>query len=65
MGLVTISDYELNVYKIKIPNYVILEVYYSFFESMLQDAGQYYVDSTHIAQSVISIAKYGDIVSLI
>ncbi len=65
MGLVTISDYELNVYKIKIPNYVIREVYYSFFESILQDDGQYHIDSTQIAQSVISIAKHGDMQPLI
>ena len=65
MGLVTITGYELNVYKIKIPNYVIREVYYSFFESILNEAGQYSIDSTHIATSVISIAKHGDIGPLI
>ena len=65
MGLVTITGYELNVYKIKIPNYVIREVYYSFFESILNEAGQYRIDSTHIATSVISLAKHGDIGPLI
>jgi hypothetical protein len=44
---------------------VIREVYYSFFESINQDAGQYHIDSSNIAESVISIAKYGKIEPLI
>ena len=65
MGLVTIERFDLGVYTVRIPNYVIKELYFEFFKSILDDAGQYRVDISEVALALMQLAKYGNIQPLV
>ncbi len=65
LGLITIEQFELTMYKVRIPNYVIKELYFEFFRSILEEAGNYHIDSSRIAFALRDLAKYGKIEPLV
>ncbi len=65
MGLVTIERFELGIYTVRIPNYVIKELYFEFFKSLLDEAGQYRIDMSEISLALMQLAKHGNINPLV
>ncbi len=65
MGLITIERFELGIYTVRIPNYVIKELYFEFFKSILDEAGQYRVDISEITLALMQLAKHGNINQLV
>lgn len=65
MGLLTIESKDLDLLILKIPNYVIKELYFKFFSELLENETKYYINATEIGQAVTAIAKNGDISSFI
>ncbi len=65
LGLITIEQFELTMYKVRIPNYVIRELYFEFFKNILEEAGNYHIDSSRIAFALRDLAKYGKIEPLV
>jgi hypothetical protein len=65
LGLITIEQFELTMYKVRIPNYVIKELYFEFFRSILEEDGNYHIDSSRIAFALRDLAKFGKIDALI
>ncbi len=65
LGLITIEQFELTMYKVRIPNYVIKELYFEFFKGILEEEGNYRIDSERIAFALRDLAKFGTIDSLI
>jgi hypothetical protein len=65
LGLVTIDRSGLRGFKIKIPNYVIKELYFNFFEHILETQSNYKIDISGVTNAIADLAEYGRIDSLI
>jgi len=65
MGLLTIVDSSLGVYEMAVPNYVIKELYFVFFNELSEKEGQYRLDTLDIQLAMMKLAKAGDITSLV
>ena len=65
MGLVTITGSGLRGYSVKIPNYVIRELYFNFFEHILEKQSNYKLDMSAITDAIADLAEYGRMDALI
>jgi hypothetical protein len=65
LGLVTITGSGLRGYQVKIPNYVIRELYFTFFEHILEKQSNYKVDISAITNAIADLAEYGRMDALI
>jgi hypothetical protein len=65
MGLVTIQESILNVYRIRIPNYVIRELYFEFFKNLIEENSHHQVDYSDISLALTELAQQGSIDALI
>jgi hypothetical protein len=65
MGLVTIRSGGLRGFSVKIPNYVIKELYFTFFESILEQQSNYRTDITGITNAIADLAEFGRMDALI
>ncbi|MCK8824875.1 AAA family ATPase [Fuchsiella alkaliacetigena] len=61
LGFLTIDSSVLNLLRLKVPNYVIKELYFDFFAKLLRDETDYEIESIEIKKSIISIALEGQI----
>ena len=65
MGLLTLVDRDMAMYRVRVPNYVVSELYFEFFKAILRDESDYDVDAVTIGTAVADLAKKGDIGPLV
>ncbi len=61
LGFLTISKAAIGSNELTVPNYVIKELYFDFFGSILREEAQYGIDVANIRRSIQAIALKGDI----
>ena len=65
LGLITLDGSGLRGFKVRIPNYVIKELYFTFFEHILENQSNYRVDISGVTNAIADIAEFGRIDTLI
>ncbi len=65
MGLLTIVDFRLRTLEMAVPNYVIKELYFSFFSELIEKEAKYRIDTMDIQKVMMKLAEEGDIKPLI
>ena len=65
MGYLTIDGFYRGEVKLKVPNYVVKELYFSYFETLLKEEYKYDLDVSNIRSALASLAYDGDITELI
>ena len=61
LGFLTIDDYVLNRVDLKVPNYVIKELYFDFFAKIIKDKAKHELEVAEIKNSIEKIALEGKI----
>ncbi|MCK8824189.1 AAA family ATPase [Fuchsiella alkaliacetigena] len=61
LGFLTIDSFVLNMVNLKVPNYVIKELYFDFFAKIIEKEGDYQLETIEIKESVIDIALEGKV----
>ncbi len=61
LGFLTVEHAELSGVLLRVPNYVIQELYFTFFGELLEEEAQYELDAADIRQSIATIARTGEI----
>ncbi len=65
MGLLTITDSSLGLLEMSIPNYVIKELYFKFFNELIEENSHYNLNVSVIKSSLMQLAKEGNIQPLV
>ncbi|WP_027339131.1 AAA family ATPase [Halonatronum saccharophilum] len=65
LGFLTIDSSILNLMNLKVPNYVIKELYFDFFAKIVKEDVDYEIETVEIKKSIIQIALEGRIDSFI
>jgi hypothetical protein len=65
LGLITLNGSGLRGFKVRIPNYVIKELYFTFFEHILEKHSNYRVDISAVTNAIADLAEFGNIDPLI
>jgi len=60
LGYLTIDSFYAGMMKLKVPNYVVKELYFSFFEKLLAEEYKYELDVSNIRAALSSLAMEGD-----
>ena len=65
LGFLTIDSSVLNLVNLRVPNYVVKELYFDFFAKIIKDDAEYDLETVEIKQSIIKLALEGDITEFI
>ncbi len=65
MGLLTITDSSLGLLEMNIPNYVIKELYFSFFNELIEADSHFNLNVSAIKIALMKLAKDGNILPLV
>ena len=65
LGFLTMSKPRTNSVELVVPNYVIKELYFDFFGSVIKEQAVYDLDVADIRSAIEKIALYGDIKSIV
>jgi len=65
LGYLTIDSFYAGMVKLKVPNYVVKELYFSFFEKILEEEYKYELDVSNIQMALARLATEGDNTMLI
>ncbi len=65
MGLLTLVDSRLGILEMAVPNYVIKELYFSFFNELIEKEAQYRIETLDIQLAMRKLAEEGDLSLLI
>jgi len=65
LGYLTIDSFYTGMVKLKVPNYVVKELYFSYFEKILEEEFKYEFDVSNIQMALATLAREGDNTMLI
>ncbi len=65
MGLLTLVDSRLGILEMAVPNYVIKELYFNFFNELIEKEAQYRIETLDIQLAMRKLAEEGDLSLLI
>lgn len=60
LGYLTIDSFYVGMVKLRVPNYVVKELYFSYFEKILVDEYKYELDVVNIQMALAALADEGD-----
>jgi hypothetical protein len=61
LGFLTIDSSILNMVNLRVPNYMVKELYFDFFAKLIKENAEYKLETLEIKKSVLDLALKGDI----
>ena len=61
LGFLTIDSSVLNLVNLRVPNYVVKELYFDFFAKIIKDDADYEIETVDIKKSIVQLALEGEI----
>ena len=61
LGFLTIDSAVLNLVNLRVPNYVVKELYFDFFAKIIKDDADYEIETVDIKKSIVQLALEGEI----
>ena len=65
LGFLTIDSPVLNLINLRVPNYVIKELYFDFFAKIIKDEADYELETVDIKKSIVDLASQGEIIDFV
>ena len=65
LGFLTIDSSVLNLINLRVPNYVIKELYFDFFAKIIKEDANYEIETVDIKKSIVNLALEGEITDFI
>ena len=65
LGFLTIDSSVLNLVNLRVPNYVVKELYFDFFAKIIKDDADYEIETVDIKKSIVQLALEGEITDFV
>ncbi|MBM7556476.1 AAA family ATPase [Halanaerobacter jeridensis] len=65
LGFLTIDSTVLNLVNLRVPNYVVKELYFDFFAKIIKDDADYEIETVDIKKSIVQLALEGEITDFV